>query len=61
MSVVEPLELSEGEDRGGKKLIHALESESAFNIIKSRAEAVNMKVNDNKTTLLCMNASRRRL
>ena len=62
MSVVEALDQSAAEqDAGGVQgavLVRALESESAFDTIKERAESVDMKVNSNKTSLLCISTGR---
>ena len=55
MSLIEGLSTS---DRDPEGLLRARNSEEAFKLIKRRAEDVEMKVNTDKTTLLCIRNSR---
>ena len=58
MSLIEGLSTSESDNEG---MIRAGKSEAAFKLIKERAEEVNMKVNTDKTTLLCIGNSREKV
>ena len=62
MSVIEGLCLEDAEEAGENELtVKAGMPEYAFRKILQNAEEVNMKVNEEKTTLLCMNASRKKV
>ena len=54
MFLLEGLHQAEAEEDEEGKILRARSSEHAFKIIKNRAEAVNMKVNADKTTHLCI-------